>query len=94
MVIRQLTPKQVALASEASSIQAALDAAEQRAADLREERITLMRAMVEAKMSWAEIARQFGVTPQAVMYATGKATRQARTTAKVEEVRSPGRKRR
>lgn len=45
---------------------------------MKDARTEHMRAMHEAGISWAEIGRTFGVTPQAAMYATGAVKRTPR----------------
>lgn len=40
-----------------------------------ERRVEVMKLMADAHMTWAEIGRIWGVSPQAAMYATGHATR-------------------
>lgn len=40
-----------------------------------ERRVEVMKLMADTHMSWAEIGRIWGVSPQAAMYATGHATR-------------------
>lgn len=52
---------------------------EERRLALREEMVRSMIALHEADVSWAEIGRIFGCTPQAAMYATGYAKRTPRS---------------
>lgn len=61
--------------STANAIKAALTVAERRRDDLVAVRARHMKEMHEAGATWVEIGRVFGLTPQAVMYATGYAVR-------------------
>lgn len=45
---------------------------------MKDARTEHMKTMHEAGISWAEIGRTFGCTPQAAMYATGAAKRTPR----------------
>lgn len=72
----QVDPK--SLLEHAEKIRHALELSEQRTARLRDERTRSMSALHDAGISWAEISRAYGVTPQAAMYATGHAKRQAK----------------
>lgn len=79
MVMLTPTPSQVALLAEAAENSASMRALAEQETRLRHEREDIMRRMFKAGLSWAEIGRQFGCTPQAAMYATGHATRTKRT---------------
>lgn len=48
---------------------------EREARNAADRRVEVMQLMANAHMSWAEIGRIWGVSPQAAMYATGHATR-------------------
>lgn len=74
--MRQMTAAQRDLLQQAAQIANALRSAETRLDNLRDERITAMKSLFSAGVSWAEIGRTFGVSPQAAMYATGHTTRQ------------------
>lgn len=45
---------------------------------MKQARTDHMKVMHEAGVSWAEIGRTFGLTPQAAMYATGAVKRTPR----------------
>lgn len=74
------TTLQDTLIGEARRIETALSAALSRATSLREVRTDSMNRMHQAGIPWAQIARTYGVTPQAAMYATGHSSRQATRT--------------
>lgn len=76
--MQKISAAQRDLLLEAAQVERALHVAEERAGLLRGERTNCMRRMHDAGISWADIARTFGVTPQAAMYATGHAQRQTR----------------
>lgn len=59
------------LLAEAKSIHAALTANEERQQQLLVTRAEAIKSLHYAGVSWAEIARAFGVSAQAVMYASG-----------------------
>lgn len=87
--MKQITLRQKRLMDEAHLLEAALRASEERTEVLRIERIHSMRGMHEAGVSWAEIGRIFGVTPQAAMYATGHIKRQDRPTKRSPAQQEP-----
>lgn len=76
--MKKISARQRDLLLEAAQIERALTMAEERVGLLRAERVNSMRQMHDAEISWADIARTYGVTPQAAMYATGHAQRQSR----------------
>lgn len=78
MAKRELTSTQTDLVTEATRIRILLAAAADQVTALQEERTATIRRMAEAGMSWAEIGRHLKISPQAAMYATGHATRQAK----------------
>lgn len=80
-----LNAEQDALLNEARRIASALTATEERAELLKSERVNSMRKLHDVGVSWAQIGRQFNVTPQAAMYATGHAKRQARKSVKKDD---------
>lgn len=63
------------LLSEARNIHVALAANEERQQNLLSARAETIKSLHYAGVSWAEIARTFEVSPQAVMYASGMVKR-------------------
>lgn len=83
--MEQISAAQRELLLSAAQIERALDMAEKRADLLKRERTIHMGKMHDAGISWAEIGRTFGVTPQAAMYATGHAQRQSRPRVREDD---------
>lgn len=63
------------LISKAKTVSAQYDEAKERYATLSEERIDTINELREHGVSWAQIGRIFGISPQAAMYVTGHVKR-------------------
>lgn len=59
------------LLSRARLISNQYDEAKDRYAQLSDDRIACMKELHENEVSWAQIGRTFGISPQAAMYVTG-----------------------
>lgn len=59
------------LISRARAISGQYDEAKDRFAQLGDERIACMKELRDSEVSWAQIGRIFGISPQAAMYVTG-----------------------
>lgn len=70
--------------SKAKLISGHYDEAKDRYARLSDERIACMNELREYEVSWAQIGRIFGISPQAAMYVTGhiKRTSSKKSAAK------------
>lgn len=65
------------LISKAKTISGQYEEAKERYATLSDERIAVINELREAQVSWAQIGRIFGISPQAAMYVTGHSKRSA-----------------
>lgn len=59
------------LISRARTISSQYDEAKETFGQLSEDRIACMKELHENQVSWAQIGRIFGISPQAAMYVTG-----------------------
>lgn len=63
------------LISRARIISGQYEEAKERYSTLGDERIACINDLRESQVSWAQIGRIFGISPQAAMYVTGHITR-------------------
>lgn len=69
------TPDPEELISRARTLSGQYEEAKERYSRLSDERIECIKELRENEVSWAQIGRIFGITPQAAMYVTGHVKR-------------------